>query len=389
MIENQPERHKQNTAASVRSVHRPDAVEQQAAEWLVQQDAADWSEEKQREFERWLGSAPGHASAYRHVRKTWQALGQLIDAPELYDSGLGQRHTPPRQEVPPYPYPAPARPMQAGEGAHVPGGGRAGPGSIRFFRQGSRSTITWFASFGMLMLLAVVFLVLPQGAQNPLIALRADYLTKPGELKAIALPDGSLMELDGNSAIAIGYDGRQRQVRLLHGQAWFHPRPVVPAGGAAGAEERPFVVAADNGHTRALGTQFIVQKKRNAVLVAGIEHQVRVSLDQAAGPVTLLPGQAVQYGADGFGPVVAADVDLAQAWRKGRLVFEHEELRDVVATLNRYSKRPIVLRGGEAVARRSFSGVFPSADPERIIQVMERELGLKSLRTPLAIFIYS
>ena len=352
----------------------PDAIEEQAAEWLVRQEAANWNASQQQALEQWLNQSPRHASTYRRVEKTWRALGQLVHAPELYDSGLGQLPQPPLS--PPLHLAAPRQ---------------------RLHR-------AWLAGTAVLLLSVTAALTIPHGAQNPIIAWQADHRTQPGETRTIALPDGSSAELDGNSAIAVHYSSTQRHVTLLHGQAWFHPRPVTQEAGTqarrspqpatpadhAPPEHRPFIVTAQQGSTRALGTQFIVEQTNRGVQVTGLEHQVRVSVSEPAHitPVTLSPGQTVRYQADGIGPVTSANPAFAQAWRHGSLIFDRDELQDVVATLNRHSQRRIILRGDESLAQRPFSGVFPADAPEKIIPVVVRELNLKSLDTPLGTFIY-
>jgi FecR protein len=76
----------------------------------------------------------------------------------------------------------------------------------------------------------------------------------------VTLADGSHVELNSQSAIAIHYDAGQRRVRLLEGEAWFEvsPDPV-----------RPFVVEASGGTVTALGTAFNVdaEKERAHVTV--------------------------------------------------------------------------------------------------------------------------
>src|SRR3546814_14557130 len=65
----------------------------------------------------------------------------------------------------------------------------------------------------------------------------------------IALEDGSIVTLNGNSAVQIRYEDDIRRVVLRRGEASFE---------VAHNSERPFVVSADGVKVRAVGTEFVV-----------------------------------------------------------------------------------------------------------------------------------
>ena len=85
--------------------------------------------------------------------------------------------------------------------------------------------------------------------------LEADYHTAPGESRSMMLADGSAVQLDTDIALAVRFNGQERKVELLSGEASFTVAPM------QGAETRPFVVEVANGMARALGTQFMVDRK--------------------------------------------------------------------------------------------------------------------------------
>ncbi|OYW31169.1 MAG: hypothetical protein B7Z45_10690, partial [Azorhizobium sp. 12-66-6] len=98
----------------------------------------------------------------------------------------------------------------------------------------------------------------------------ADYSSGVGEAREVMLPDGSRAWLNSSTALALDYSGPRRGIRLLEGQALFTVMPD-PA--------RPFVVAAANGWTRAVGTVFDVDMRADSVAVTVVEGVVAVGID--------------------------------------------------------------------------------------------------------------
>ena len=62
-------------------------------------------------------------------------------------------------------------------------------------------------------------------------------------------------------------------------------------------------------------------------------------------PITLSPGQRVDFDAQSLGEIYAADISAAEAWRRGRLVMNFVTLKQVVAEINRYQRGQVVLQG--------------------------------------------
>ncbi len=55
-------------------------------------------------------------------------------------------------------------------------------------------------------------------------------------------------------------------------------------------------------------------------------------------------------------------IDQIVAWKRGEALFDDVSLEQAVAEMNRYSRTPIVLIGGDAIARRRVSGLFRTGD---------------------------
>ncbi len=298
-----------------------------AALWVARAGGTALTAAERRDLARWLSSSPEHEAAFAEARAAWAVMGDLRRDP----GALARDIVPPRHNT----WPAAA---------------------------------TLAAVLAVIVALAAVFWL-----GDPLIALQADYRTGPGERRDVTLADGSRVELGPASALAVRFDADARRVDLLAGQAYVVAAPM------GGAEARPFIVAAADGRSRALGTQFAVTREPAAVDVAVVEHAVEVSAGQ--GRAVLQPGQAVRYGAAGLGVPRPVNADLATAWRRDRLVFDRVPLSDVVAALNRYRHGRIVI-ADQALAARTVSGVFGTADPDAVLATVVRELGVRATALP-------
>src|ERR1700679_2606518 len=141
------------------------------------------------------------------------------------------------------------------------------------------------------------------------------------------------VSLDTASAIAVQFDGQERRVELLSGEAYFTVAPL------QGSETRPLLVEAANGTAKALGTQFMMERQSDGAEVTVVEHRVQVTAGQPKGDkpggdnpnvVVLSLGQSVRYdNASGLGAITQANLDQATAWRRGRLLFDKMRLGDV------------------------------------------------------------
>lgn len=196
---------------------------------------------------------------------------------------------------------------------------------------------------------------------------RADYATATGESRTLQLGDGSTLQLNTDSAVQVRLLAGERQVRLLRGEAWFD---VTRDPG------RPFVVQADDGWVKVVGTRFSVARHAAHTRVQVDQGKVQVSAGGEAS-VYLEPGRAVEYGAGQLAQVQAFDPASGFAWRQRQLVFLQQPLAEVVDQLNRYwPGQTLVL--GEALRQRKVSGVFDIDKPEAVLKALSHTLGLQA-----------
>jgi transmembrane sensor len=321
----------------------PDHIEEEATRWVVERDAGLTAEDE-RTLQAWLTADPLHALAFTKAEKVWDAMGSSpVKAAVHKRRARGVAHRPG--------YPPPRR---------------------------DQSRRRWIAPA----LAASLALVFVGTAQDWPMRLRADAMTATGERRDVTLDDGSLVQLNTNSAISIDLSGDHRIVRLLKGEAAFM---------VAADRARPFTVEAGEGTTTALGTRFIVRRDGADTEVAVTEHRVRVALPigEASSRLDLGEGQAARYGPGGIARLRAIDAEAAASWTRGRLVFVDRPLGEVVAELNRYHPGYIRIMDDD-LAQRRVSGVFRTDDPMAALDTLQRLLGISSTRlTDRLIFLHT
>ncbi|ODU71176.1 MAG: hypothetical protein ABT11_04480 [Novosphingobium sp. SCN 66-18] len=161
------------------------------------------------------------------------------------------------------------------------------------------------------------------------------YATATGEVRTLALADGSSIVLDTHSAVDIHFDGETRKVTLTRGRARF---------AVAHEAERPFIVSARDATVTARGTVFDVDTFQG-VRIALIEGAVDVrgpGVVQAV--LRLFPGQQVWFNPavrNGTPAATRARPSDAQ-WVNGMKTFDDVPAHEVIAEANRYSERQIV-----------------------------------------------
>jgi transmembrane sensor len=201
------------------------------------------------------------------------------------------------------------------------------------------------------------------------ILLRADFHTSYGERRDIALSDGSVAHLNSNSALAVHIDGKQRQLTLLQGEAWFEVSP---------DKSRPFQVHAEHGIVTALGTAFNIRLRNSLAEVSVTQHSVAVDVEQAHAVVK--EGQQLVYNQHaGLGNIKAIDSQTVTAWQRGKLVFENQPLGEVMAELNRYHRGYLMI-SDNSIAQRRVNGVFSAVQPLVVLGALESSLQLHSTR---------
>jgi transmembrane sensor len=182
--------------------------------------------------------------------------------------------------------------------------------------------------------------------------------TERGEVRRIALEDGSILTLNGGSAVQVRYEDDIRRIILRRGEASFE---------VAHNRQRPFVVTAEGLDVRAVGTEFVVGIEDGGVEVTVEEGVVAVGGKASGAVQPRYIRRNEQFVAAATGPRKAvldgADVERRIAWRNGVLVFNGQQLGAAAEEVNRYSNLRVVIED-PTLARAEFMGVFKLGDAQ-------------------------
>ena len=171
------------------------------------------------------------------------------------------------------------------------------------------------------------------------------YATAVGEMEKVGLKDGSTVELNTKSAIAVAFSRDRREVRL-------------------------------DG-----GTVFDVDVFEGESIVSVVSGVVDVR-PKAGSPVTLLAGdRVVVYASGAAGAVERFDANQALAWRIGKLRFRDAPLGEVIEDLNRYFAKPISLASPD-LANLPVTGEFSTGDQSAAVSGISLSFSLQAREGP-------
>jgi transmembrane sensor len=198
---------------------------------------------------------------------------------------------------------------------------------------------------------------------------QASYLTAVGDLRDVALSDGSHATLSSDSQIAVSLSRGERHVDLQRGEGYFQ---------VAKDPGRPFAVAVGPRRVVAVGTRFAVRRSGDAVRVVVTEGVVRLEsqadADGRAQPTTLLPAGSIAI-ADHNGVFVrtaaVAEAERLVDWRSGYLAFHDTSLAEAAGEFNRYNSRKIVM-GDAAVGQLRVGGNFRWSNTDVFVRLLEQ-----------------
>ncbi len=168
--------------------------------------------------------------------------------------------------------------------------------------------------------------------------------TAVGQQKVQSLPDGSLVALNVASRVSYVIGEDRRVVTIGNGEAAF----TVKAD-----RDRPFVVRAGDYEVRATGTAFNVRQRDGEIEVSVSEGGVEIcaAVGPKAGDVlaSVTSGSLLRFPAEwssgAFASLALSPVSPAQVgeWRTHVVSYEDAPVREVVADLNRYFSRKLVV----------------------------------------------
>jgi Fe2+-dicitrate sensor, membrane component len=206
----------------------------------------------------------------------------------------------------------------------------------------------------------------PKPAATPALPVVA---TAKGQTREILLADGSVITLNTNSKVSYELTAKARNIHLLQGEALFD---------VAKDRERPFVVYARETQVRAVGTSFsvsVLAKKPLQVVVR--EGVVELKRAKTASVWVSANTRVIAHSDEPIvaEPVTSTKIAHTMAWQYGRIVLDHETLKDAADEFARYTDVQIVV--DPAVADRTITGMFAANDPVAFAKAAATVLGLQ------------
>lgn len=288
-----------------------------AARWYVELRCEDANEVTREAHGRWLNADPGH-------RMAWDRLARLQERFE-----------------------------------------RVAPGIARPTLSGARAKRREFLKVLSLLLAASGTAALSWRV-TPLPSLMADERTTTGGYRSVKLADGSLLQLNTDTAVNIRYSPQLRELHLLRGEILVQT--------ARDTQARPFVVHTPEGSIRALGTRFVVRSEDDQTRVGVLQHAVQVRTATMLPAVRVDAGQQLLFRQNATDAVQPA-TPQADAWTHGMLVVDDWRLEQVVTELQRY--RPGYLGCAAAVAKLRISGAFHLGDINAVLENLSSTLPVR------------
>jgi len=299
------------------------SIDEIAARWHARAVGGGLSPEDERRLETWLAEDLRHRLAYADVAAASYAIEQATPLPAI-------RHAP----------------------RHWP---------------------LWAGATLAPLLLIFAVLWMPHAWQD----WRSDVRTRAGGLRTEHLADGSILQLDTDSAVALPFAPDRRNVELLRGNL---------AVEVAKDPAHPFRVHCAGVEAQAVGTRFIVARHADAVEVGVTEGTVAVRASEHAEPLLVDAGQRVFVDTRDFAtrrePLPAA----SYGWTRGVLSFERVPLQQVITEIARYLPEHVVFRAA-AHAANPVTATFPLDDPEQALRALGKTQGLMLRHVPHVLYV--
>ena len=196
----------------------------------------------------------------------------------------------------------------------------------------------------------------------------AEQRSKTGQVRTLALPDGSQVILNTASAIDINFSTTERRIVLHQGEI------MVETAKAAfnSLEARPFIVETAHGSIQALGTRFSVRKFDHEIQVNVYQHSVRVTTNTGKQQLCSV-SQSLNFTVSDISNL--KENTISDAWTEHMLVVTDMPLTDFINEVSRY--RPGFLRCHASLAKHRISGAFNTQDTEQILRALEKSFPLK------------
>jgi len=324
-----------------------------APEWLAEAGNQELTPSQRADLADWLRESPAHVREFLQMTLIQQDLGKLKISPKQIESWVDEATAAakePTQISPNVEFPS------TREGSSV---ARVGLASFLF----GRLPGGWLSAACLAGALLAGGLIFRWQEGR--------YTTALGEQRIVTLADGSVIEINTDSALEVRFSKHQRAIHMMKGEAFFR---------VAHDASRPFVVSAGEADVKAIGTQFNVRMRSDSTLVSVIEGTVEVRDDTSTAGLapSVEPPVRVTTGEEAsitpvrrqnakkrleIAKIAESSPQRSASWTRGRVEFENTALGDVLSEFQRYRDVHVII-DDEDIRQLRLTGSFDAHDPD-------------------------
>jgi transmembrane sensor len=196
------------------------------------------------------------------------------------------------------------------------------------------------------------------------------YETAVGQIRDVALADGSILHLNSNSEAEVRFTDIGRKVRVLKGEASFD---------VAHDKGRPFDVEVRSAQIRAVGTAFNVRMRPSVVELTVTQGTVTVhSGNSGLEKVSAGSGAVIQSRSIDLTHLSPKLIDQRTAWRDQMVELDGETIEQAASEFNRYRRAPILI-GDARVSSLRVGGRFRVSDSKEFLSALQLSLPIRAV----------
>lgn len=320
-------------------ISQDSALDEAAAEWLYERDEG-FVFERAQAFAEWCARDPRHAEAVRRVERSLSLLAEM---------------------------PAVRAPLATRLASGSATSTQTATGRVIRFPYGA-----WAAGFAALLVIGAI----GWGSLSLRAPAAQHYVTDTAAQRSLALPDGSVMDINVGSDVSVQFTARERSVTLSQGEAHFQ---------VAHDTARPFIVTAGDVTVRAVGTAFNVRLATQAVDVLVVEGKIELARTATSSsdpsivsPPLVRAGERAhlsrldQTAAPKIDKVEETAIRTMLTWQNPMTWFTDVPLRDVVARLNRRNVTQLVLEDVD-LGERKIGGMIALDQVDAFVRLLAQD----------------
>ncbi len=315
-------------------------LDEVAAEWLYEREEG-FTAARAEEFTKWCHRDPRHARAVVRIERTLALLDEMPAVRSPLEARLASVRPTSAPGASRRPIPFPRLAWTAGLAAALVIG-----------------LTVWWGAFGRA----------PAPSEK-------HYTTDATAQRSQVLPDGSMMDINIGSNVAVRFTAGERRITLNEGEAHFQVAPDTA---------RPFIVTAGGVSVRAVGTAFNVRLASEKVDVLVVEGTIELTRPDAPvpsdvrAPSLLHAGERTQVSRDD--PAVRPMIEHVDertvrdilTWQNSMTSFSDVPLREVVIRFNRRNMTQLVVEDAD-LGERKIGGVFALDQVDAFVRLLEQD----------------